>query len=159
MKLWKALPRLPFKPWSSAGLFYPRQTGRTVVVVTPCFAGLWIGPVLGGLGTLVVVSAFAVFSPRRWATRRLTGVAIGILLRRTLHGPYGSLFGYLPAVRHLCSNTCATATGGWHPIRLDLRRLSLGSRLAVGASLLFDFSLGAIQYPHPGKRLLFGPSV
>ncbi|MDU5678100.1 MAG: metal ABC transporter permease, partial [Pseudomonas aeruginosa] len=56
-------------------------------------AGLLIGPVLGGLGTLVVVKRFAFFS-EAVGHAALTGVAIGILLGEPYTGPYGSLFGY-----------------------------------------------------------------
>ena len=62
-------------------------------VVNALLAGLLIGPVLGGLGTLVVVKRFAFFS-EAVGHAALTGVAIGILLGEPYTGPYGSLFGY-----------------------------------------------------------------
>ena len=62
-------------------------------VVNALLSGLIIGPVLGGLGTLVVVKRFAFFS-EAVGHSALTGVAIGILLGEPYTGPYGSLFGY-----------------------------------------------------------------
>lgn len=62
-------------------------------VVNAVLAGLIIGPVLGGLGTLVVVKRFAFFS-EAVGHSALTGVVIGILLGEPYTGPCGSLFGY-----------------------------------------------------------------
>src|ERR1044071_1412861 len=56
-------------------------------------AGLIASPVLGSLGTLVVIKRHAFFS-EAVGHAALTGVAIGILLGEPYTGPYGSLFGY-----------------------------------------------------------------
>ena len=83
--------RLLIQGWAGAG--YLPEALAYGFVVNALFAGLLIGPVLGGLGTLVVVKRFAFFS-EAVGHAALTGVAIGILLGEPYTGPYGSLFGY-----------------------------------------------------------------
>ncbi|PXB95388.1 metal ABC transporter permease, partial [Pseudomonas aeruginosa] len=72
--------------WAAAG--YLPETLAYGFVVNALLAGLLIGPVLGGLGTLVVVKRFAFFS-EAVGHAALTGVAIGILLGEPYTGPYG----------------------------------------------------------------------
>ena len=62
-------------------------------VVNALMAGILLGPLLGGFGTLVVVKRFAFFSEAT-GHAALTGVAIGILLGEPYHSPYGGLFAY-----------------------------------------------------------------
>ncbi|MGG4643861.1 metal ABC transporter permease, partial [Pseudomonas aeruginosa] len=83
--------RQAVQAWAAAG--YLPETLAYGFVVNALLAGLLIGPVLGGLGTLVVVKRFAFFS-EAVGHAALTGVAIGILLGEPYTGPYGSLFGY-----------------------------------------------------------------
>jgi len=83
--------RLMVQGWASSG--YLPEALAYGFVVNALLAGLLIGPVLGGLGTLVVVKRFAFFS-EAVGHAALTGVAIGILLGEPYTGPYGSLFGY-----------------------------------------------------------------
>ena len=69
--------RLMVQGWASSG--YLPEALAYGFVVNALLAGLLIGPVLGGLGTLVVVKRFAFFS-EAVGHAALTGVAIGILL-------------------------------------------------------------------------------
>ena len=83
--------RLMVQGWASSG--YLPEALAYGFVVNALLAGLLIGPVLGGLGTLVVVKRFAFFS-EAVGHAALTGVAVGILLGEPYTGPYGALFGY-----------------------------------------------------------------
>lgn len=62
-------------------------------VINALLAGCLLGPLLGGLGMLVVVKRFAFFS-EAVGHAALTGIAIGVLLGEPHASPYGSLFGY-----------------------------------------------------------------
>lgn len=118
-------------------------------VVNALVAGLCIGPILGGLGTLVVVKRFAFFS-EAVGHAALTGVAIGILLGEPYTGPYGSLFGYCLlfgiALNYLRNRT------GLAPDTLIGVFLSVS--LAMGASLLLLLA-GRINI-HILENVLFG---
>ncbi|MBL0952453.1 MAG: metal ABC transporter permease, partial [Pseudomonas sp.] len=110
---------------------------------------LLIGPVLGGLGTLVVVKRFAFFS-EAVGHAALTGVAIGILLGEPYTGPYGSLFGYC-LLFGLLLNYLRNRTG----LSPDtLIGVFLSVSLAVGASLLLVLA-GRINI-HILENVLFG---
>ncbi|THF66149.1 metal ABC transporter permease [Pseudothauera nasutitermitis] len=118
-------------------------------VVSALLAGLIIGPVLGGLGTLVVVKRFAFFS-EAVGHAALTGVAIGILLGEPYTGPYGSLFGYcllfgilLNFLRNRTGLTPDTLIG-----------VFLSVSLALGGSLLLLLS-GRVNI-HILENVLFG---
>jgi len=62
-------------------------------VVNALFCSLLIGPVLGGVGTMVVTKRLAFFS-QAVGQAALTGVALGILLGEPVTAPYASLFGF-----------------------------------------------------------------
>lgn len=62
-------------------------------VINALLAGLMLGPLLGGFGTLVVLKRFAFFS-EAVGHAALTGVALGILLGEPYDSPYGGLFAY-----------------------------------------------------------------
>ena len=112
-------------------------------------AGLLIGPVLGGLGTLVVVKRFAFFS-EAVGHAALTGVAIGILLGEPYTGPYGSLFGYC-LLFGILLNFLRNRTG----LSPDtLIGVFLSVSLALGASLLLMLA-GKINV-HILENVLFG---
>ncbi|MDF3607618.1 metal ABC transporter permease [Paracoccus sp. DMF-8] len=87
---WDAFRQL-VQSWAEAG-WLPASLAWGFAV-NALVAGLIIGPVLGALGTLVVIKRHAFFS-EAVGHAALTGVAIGILLGEPYTGPYGSLFGY-----------------------------------------------------------------
>ncbi|MFY3434681.1 metal ABC transporter permease [Achromobacter mucicolens] len=118
-------------------------------VVNALLVGLIIGPVLGGLGTLVVVKRFAFFS-EAVGHAALTGVAIGILLGEPYTGPYGSLFSYC-LIFGILLNFLSNRT------RLTpdtLIGVFLSVSLALGASLLLVLA-GRINI-HILENVLFG---
>jgi zinc transport system permease protein len=118
-------------------------------VVNAVLAGLFIGPVLGGLGTLVVVKRLAFFS-EAVGHAALTGVAIGILLGEPYTGPYGSLFAYCLLFGMLL-NYLRNRTG----LSPDtLIGVFLAVSLAMGASLLLMLS-GRVNI-HILENVLFG---
>ncbi|UYO92160.1 metal ABC transporter permease [Pollutimonas sp. M17] len=118
-------------------------------VINALLAGLIIGPVLGGLGTLVVVKRFAFFS-EAVGHSALTGVAIGILLGEPYTGPYGSLFGYC-LLFGILLNYLRNRTG----LAPDtLIGVFLSVSLALGASVLLVLA-GRINI-HILENVLFG---
>ncbi|WP_296270440.1 metal ABC transporter permease [Pseudomonas sp. UBA6323] len=139
--------RLLIQGWAGAG--YLPEALAYGFVINALFAGLLIGPVLGGLGTLVVVKRFAFFS-EAVGHAALTGVAIGILLGEPYTGPYGSLFGYC-LLFGLLLNYLRNRTG----LSPDtLIGVFLSVSLAIGASLLLVLA-GRINI-HILENVLFG---
>ncbi|WP_068826574.1 metal ABC transporter permease [Pseudomonas sp. BMS12] len=139
--------RLAIQAWASAG--YLPEALAYGFVVNALFAGLLIGPVLGGLGTLVVVKRLAFFS-EAVGHAALTGVAVGILLGEPYTGPYGSLFGYC-LLFGILLNYLRNRTG----LAPDtLIGVFLSVSLAVGASLLLILA-GKINI-HILENVLFG---
>lgn len=139
--------RLLIQGWASAG--YLPEVLAYGFVVNALLAGLMIGPVLGGLGTLVVVKRFAFFS-EAVGHAALTGVAIGILLGEPYTGPYGSLFGYC-LLFGILLNYLRNRTG----LSPDtLIGVFLSVSLALGASLLLMLA-GKINV-HILENVLFG---
>ena len=135
--------RLMVQGWASAG--YLPEALAYGFVVNALLAGLLIGPVLGGLGTLVVVKRFAFFS-EAVGHAALTGVAIGILLGEPYTGPYGSLFGYC-LLFGILLNYLRNRTG----LAPDtLIGVFLSVSLALGASLLLILAgkINAVSYTH-----------
>ncbi|MGN8247624.1 metal ABC transporter permease [Pseudomonas sp. SMV7] len=139
--------RLLVQGWATAG--YLPEALAYGFVVNALLAGLMIGPVLGGLGTLVVVKRFAFFS-EAVGHAALTGVAIGILLGEPYTGPYGSLFGYC-LLFGILLNFLRNRTG----LAPDtLIGVFLSVSLALGASLLLMLA-GKINV-HILENVLFG---
>ena len=139
--------RLMVQGWATAG--YLPEVLAYGFVVNALLAGLLIGPVLGGLGTLVVVKRFAFFS-EAVGHAALTGVAIGILLGEPYTGPYGSLFGYC-LLFGISLNYLRNRTG----LAPDtLIGVFLSVSLALGASLLLILA-GKINV-HILENVLFG---
>ncbi len=139
--------RLLIQGWAADGLL-PAALAYGFVI-NALLAGLLIGPVLGGLGTLVVVKRFAFFS-ESVGHAALTGVAIGILLGEPYTGPYGSLFGYCLLFGVLL-NYLRNRTG----LAPDtLIGVFLSVSLALGASLLLVLA-GKINV-HILENVLFG---
>src|SRR5687767_3354944 len=62
-------------------------------VVNAIICGIFIGPLLGGIGTMVVVKRMAFFS-QAIGNSAMTGVAIGVLLGEPVQHPYFSMFGF-----------------------------------------------------------------
>ncbi|MGH8381313.1 metal ABC transporter permease [Pseudomonas sp.] len=139
--------RLLIQGWASSG--YLPEALAYGFVVNALLAGLMIGPVLGGLGTLVVVKRFAFFS-EAVGHAALTGVAIGILLGEPYTGPYASLFGYC-LLFGILLNFLRNRTG----LSPDtLIGVFLSVSLALGASLLLMLA-GKINV-HILENVLFG---
>ena len=139
--------RQTVQDWATAG--YLPEALAYGFGVNALLAGLMIGPVLGGLGTLVVVKRFAFFS-EAVGHAALTGVAIGILLGEPYTGPYGSLFGYC-LLFGILLNFLRNRTG----LSPDtLIGVFLSVSLALGASLLLMLA-GKINV-HILENVLFG---
>lgn len=62
-------------------------------MVRGMLAALIVGPVLGGMGTIVVTRKLAFFS-QAVGNASLTGVAIGLLLGEPIEGTYAGLYGF-----------------------------------------------------------------
>ena len=118
-------------------------------VVNALLAGCLLGPLLGGLGTLVVVKRFAFFS-EAVGHAALTGIAIGIMLGEPAANPYASLFGFCILfgllLNHLRGRT------GLAPDTLI--GVFLAVSLALGSSLLL--LLAARINIHILENVLFG---
>lgn len=118
-------------------------------VINALLAGLLLGPLLGGLGTLVVIKRFAFFS-EAVGHAALTGIAIGILLGEPHASPYGSLFGYC-ILFGLLLNYLRGRTG----LAPDtLIGVFLSVSLALGSSILLI--LAARINIHILENVLFG---
>ena len=62
-------------------------------VINAMICALLIGPILGGIGTMVVTKKMAFFS-EAVGHAAMTGIAIGVLLGEPFSAPYISLFTY-----------------------------------------------------------------
>jgi zinc transport system permease protein len=62
-------------------------------VVNALFCSFLLGPVLGGVGVMVVTKKMAFFS-QAVGQAALTGVALGVFLGEPITSPYASLFGF-----------------------------------------------------------------
>ncbi|PID57609.1 zinc ABC transporter permease [candidate division KSB3 bacterium] len=100
-------------------------------VVNSLLCAIFIGPVLGGIGTMVVTKRLAFFS-EAVGHAALTGVALGILWGEPSTSPYASMFGFC-IVFGLSMNFTRNRT----KMSSDtLIAVFLSISLAVGASLL-----------------------
>ncbi|SHI32600.1 metal ABC transporter permease [Pollutimonas bauzanensis] len=139
--------RAAIQAWAAGGYLPASLTYG--FVVNAVLAGFIIGPILGGLGTLVVVKRFAFFS-EAVGHSALTGVAIGILMGEPYTGPYGSLFGYC-LLFGILLNYLRNRTG----LAPDtLIGVFLSISLALGASVLLVLA-GRINV-HILENVLFG---
>ncbi|WP_432785642.1 High-affinity zinc uptake system membrane protein ZnuB [Oligella sp. MSHR50489EDL] len=118
-------------------------------VVNSLLAGLILGPLLGGFGTLVVIKKLAFFSEAT-GHAALTGVALGILLNEPIENPYGGLFAYcliFALFLNYIKNRSALATD-------TLIGVFLSVSLALGASVLLV--LATKINVHILENVLFG---
>jgi len=123
--------------------FYYDFVGNAVI------AALLIGPLLGVLGTMVVIKRMAFFS-QAIGNAALTGVSIGVLLGESYTSPYLSMFCFcilfgivLKYTQHRTSLSNDVLIG-----------VFLSISLAVGASLLLFVS--AKMNTHVLESILFG---
>ncbi len=83
--------RQPLMAMADAG-FLP-ECFRYAFVINGLLCSFLLGPVLGGVGVMVVTKRMAFFS-QAVGQAALTGVALGILLGEPITSPYASLFGF-----------------------------------------------------------------
>lgn len=62
-------------------------------VINALFCSFLLGPVLGGIGVMVVTKKMAFFS-QAIGNAAMTGVALGVLLGEPISSPYAALFGF-----------------------------------------------------------------
>jgi zinc transport system permease protein len=118
-------------------------------VVNALLCGVVIGPLLGGIGTMVVVKRMAFFS-QAIGNAAMTGVACGVLLGESFTQPYFSMFGFcilfallLNYTRNRTKMSADTLIG-----------VFLAVSLALGSSLLLFVS--AKVNTHILEAVLFG---
>ena len=118
-------------------------------VVNALICGLFIGPILGGVGTMVVTKRLAFFS-QAVGQAALTGVALGIILGEPLTSPYVTLFGFcilFGLVLNFTKNRTRMSTD-------TLIGVFLSISMAVGSSLLI-FVAAKVNI-HIVDQVLFG---
>lgn len=118
-------------------------------VINAILCALLIGPLLGGIGTMVVSKRMAFFS-QSIGNAAMTGVAIGVLLGETYTEPYFSMFSFC-IIFALLLNFTRNRT----QLSSDtLIGVFLSISLALGASLLLFVS--ARVNTHILEAVLFG---
>lgn len=85
------LIRVPLMEWGRSGVL--PDFLQYAFVVNALLCSLLIGPLLGGIGTMVVSKRLAFFS-QAVGQAALTGVALGVVLGEPVTAPYASLFGF-----------------------------------------------------------------
>jgi len=85
------LIRLPLMEMAKAGLI--PDFFQYAFVINALLCALIAGPLLGGVGTMVVSKRLAFFS-QAVGQAALTGVALGVMLGEPVTAPYASLFGF-----------------------------------------------------------------
>ncbi len=118
-------------------------------VINALICACFIGPILGGVGTMVVTKRLAFFS-QAVGQAALTGVALGIILGEPLTAPYVTLFGFcilFGLVLNFTKNRTKMSTD-------TLIGVFLSISMAVGASLLI-FVASKINV-HIVDQVLFG---
>ena len=144
-----------FYQWIRDGVeIWATQSNSTLAfqydfVINALMGAIFIGPLLGALGSMVVVKRMAFFS-QAVGNAALTGVAIGVLLGESNTSPYVSMFGFclifgivLKYTQHRSSLSNDTLIG-----------VFLSISLALGASLLLFVS--AKINTHIMEAVLFG---
>jgi len=118
-------------------------------VINALICACFIGPILGGVGTMVVTKRLAFFS-QAVGQASLTGVALGIILGEPMTAPYVTLFGFcilFGLVLNFTKNRTKISTD-------TLIGVFLSISMAVGASLLI-FVASKINV-HIVDQVLFG---
>lgn len=118
-------------------------------VINALICALLIGPLLGVLGSMVMIKRMAFFS-QAVGNAAMTGVAIGVLIGESYTAPYVSMFGF-------CLLFALTLKYTQHRTTLPTDTLIgvfLSISLAVGASLLLFVS--AKINTHVMESVLFG---
>jgi zinc transport system permease protein len=118
-------------------------------VINALICGFFIGPILGGVGTMVVTKRLAFFS-QAVGQAALTGVALGIIMGEPLTAPYVSLFGFcilFGLVLNFTKNRTKMSTD-------TLIGVFLSISMAVGSSLLI-FVASKVNI-HIVDQVLFG---
>jgi zinc transport system permease protein len=118
-------------------------------VANSILCALLIGPLLGGIGTMVVVKRMAFFS-QAVGQAALTGVAIGILVGEPTRTPYASMFAFC-LLFALAMNYARNRTRMSPDVLIGV---FLSISLAVGASLLLYVT--AKVNIHVLDNILFG---
>ncbi|NDV19058.1 iron chelate uptake ABC transporter family permease subunit [Pseudodesulfovibrio sp. JC047] len=83
--------RQPLMEWAKAGTL--PEFFQYAFVVNALLCAVIAGPLLGGIGTMVVSKRLAFFS-QAVGQAALTGVALGVMLGESVTAPYASLFGF-----------------------------------------------------------------
>jgi zinc transport system permease protein len=125
------------------------ESFKYAFVVNALLCAMLIGPLLGGIGTIVVIKRLAFFS-QAVGQAALTGVAIGILLGEPYTSPYVSLFGFcilFGLVMNFTRNRTKIASD-------TLIGVYLSISIAVGACLLL-FVTSKVNM-HVLDQVLFG---
>ena len=118
-------------------------------VINAVICALIVGPVLGAIGTMVVIKRMAFFS-QAIGNAALTGVAIGVLLGESYTSPYASMFSFC-----IIFALVLNFTRGRTRMSSDtLIGVYLSISLAMGASLLLFVS--AKVNTHVMESILFG---
>lgn len=118
-------------------------------VINALICALFVGPILGGVGTMVVTKRLAFFS-QAVGHAALTAVALGYLLGEPITAPYITLFGFcilFALTLNFTKNSTKMATD-------TLTGVFLSISMAVGSSLLV-FVASKINI-HIVDQVLFG---
>lgn len=118
-------------------------------VINSLVASILIGPVLGGIGTMVVVKKMAFFS-EAIGHAALVGISIGVLLGESYNSPYIMLFSYCIIFGILINYTINRTKMGTD----ILIGIYLSLSIAIGATLLLYVS-GKVN-SHMLETVLFG---
>lgn len=118
-------------------------------VINSIIATLLIGPILGGIGTMVILKRMAFFS-EAIGHAALTGIALGILLGENVNSPYVMLFSYCIIFGIIVNYTRNRTKMGTD----TLIGIFLSISIAIGAALLIYIS-GKANI-HMIESVLFG---
>ena len=98
-------------------------------VINSIIASFLIGPILGGIGTMVIIKKMAFFS-EAIGHAALAGIAIGVLLGESYDSPYIMLFGYCIIFAIIINYT--------------RNRTYMGTDTLIGIFLSLSIAIGAI---------------